>query len=607
MVVSPAAAAGLGACSPQEIGLNNAEPPTCPSSAKLGSVEIVTPLLEHPLGGSIYLAQQGNAGTAQGSNPFNSLIALYLVAEGSGVLVKLPGHVELGGENADSSGLQPGQVRATFDEDPLTGQFLPQLPFSELRMSFFGGARGALATPSQCGTYSSTSQLTSYSSPTPITRTSGFTIGSGCGGGFNPSFMAGTSSNQAAGFSPFSVVFARKDDEQDLSGITVHMPPGLLGKIADVPQCAEPQAHAGSCPESSKIGDVSAAAGAGPEPYWITDGRAYLTGPYGGAPYGLSIVVPTEAGPFNLGPEVVRAAVFVDPNTAALTIVSTPLPTIKDGMPFQIKEVVVDADREDFVFNPTSCEQLHIEATIAGTPPLGSSEAPRSVQVSSPFAVAGCRNLPFKPSFSASTQAHAHRLTGASLIVKVAQKPGEADIRRVDLQRRPSCPHVSRRCAKRAPKLSSRRMPAGCPPESVIGEGSAVTPVLNVPLTGPAYIVSHGGAAYPDVVFVLQGAGVRIDLTGGTQIKKDFTFSKFETVPGRSDQLFRSRLPEGPHSVLTSNLPGKAHEDFCGLGLTMPTTITAQNGAQVTQSTKVTVSGCPKKKRTQKKRMSKRK
>ncbi len=572
----------------------------------MGTVEVVTPLLEHPLDGSVYLAQPDDVGSAPGPNPFDSLIALYLVAEGNGVLIKLPGHVELGGEMGAGSGLQPGQVRATFGEDPLTDQFLPQLPFSELKMSFFGGPRGALATPSQCGTYTTTSQLTPYSSSSPATPSSEFAVSAGCGGGFNPSFTAGTSSNQAGGFSPFSVVFSRNDDEQDLSGITVHMPPGLLGKIANVPQCPEPQAQAGSCPESSKIGDVSVATGVGPQPYWITGGRAYLTGPYGGAPYGLSIVVPTEAGPFNLGPEVVRAAIFVDPSTAALTIVSTPLPTIKDGVPFQIKEVVVNADRENFVFNPTSCEQLHVEATIAGTPPLGSAEAPRSVQVSSPFAVAGCRNLPFKPSFSASTQAHAHRLTGASLTVKVAQKPGEANIRKVDLQLPTKLPARLATLRKACTEAQFAANPAGCPPESVIGEGSAVTPVLNVPLTGPAYIVSHGGAAYPDVVFVLQGAGVRIDLTGGTQIKKDFTFSRFETVPDAPISSFEARLPEGPHSVLTSNLPGKAHEDFCGLGMTMPTTITAQNGAQVTQLTKVTVSGCPKK-RTQKKRKSKRK
>ncbi len=610
--VSAAAAAGLAACTPEEIGLNNANPPTCPEASKLGSVEVLTPLLEHPLGGAVYLAQQGDGGAAQGSNPFNSLIALYLVAEGSGVLVKLPGHVELGGQEP-SVGLQPGQVRATFGEDPLTGQFLPELPFGELKMSFFGGPRGALSTPSQCGGYTTTSRLTPYGGSTPATLTSEFVVGSGCGGGFEPSFTAGTSINQAGGFSPFSVVFSRKDGEQNLAGITVHMPPGLLGKIANVPQCPEPQAQAGSCPESSKIGDVSVAAGAGPEPYWITRGRAYFTGPYDGAPYGLSIVVPTEAGPFNLGPEVVRAAIFVDPNSAALTIVSTPLPTIKDGVPFQIKEVVVDANRKDFVFNPTSCEQLHVEATIGGAPPLGSTEAPRSAQVSSPLAVAGCRNLPFNPSFSASTQALAHRLTGASLTVKVAQKAGEANIRQVDLQLPTKLPARLATLRKACTEVQFAANPAGCPPESVIGEGSAVTPVLSVPLTGPAYIVSHGGAAYPDVVFVLQGAGVRIDLTGGTQIKKDFTFSRFETVPDAPISSFEASLPEGPHSALTSNLPGDAHEDFCGQNLTMPTTITAQNGARVVQATKVGVTGCLQhktsrhkaKKRTTKKRTTK--
>ena len=454
----------MEACTPEEIGLNNANPVRCPPASKVGSVEVITPLLEQPLGGSVYLAQQGDAGPSQGSNPFQSLVALYLVAEGSGVLVKLPGHVELGGEGNGGEGLQPGQVRATFGNDPVTQQFLPQLPFSELKMSFFGGPRAALASPSQCGTYSTTSELKPYGGAPAARPASTFTIGSGCSGGFNPTFTAGTSINQAGDFSPFSVEFARNDDEQDLAGITVHMPPGLLGKIANVPECSEAEAQAVSCPASSQIGEVAAAAGVGPEPYWIKGGRAYLTGPYGGAPYGLAIVVPTEAGPFNLGPEVVRAAIFVDPHTAALTVVSTPLPSSKDGVPFQIKEVVVNANREGFVFNPTTCEPQKVEATIAGAPLSGSAEAPKSAQVSTPFAVAGCRNLPFKPVFSAATQAHAHRLTGASLTVKVAQKPGEADIRKVDLQLPAALPARLPTLRQACTEAQFGANPAGCPP-----------------------------------------------------------------------------------------------------------------------------------------------
>ncbi|HWX44073.1 MAG TPA: hypothetical protein VNY52_01990 [Solirubrobacteraceae bacterium] len=580
MTVSPSAAGGLEACTdtpePQrpegEIALHSPEPVLCPDASKVGSVEIATPLLEHPLEGSVYLAQQG-------SNPFGSLIALYVVAEGSGTLVKLAGDVALDPAT--------GRITTSFESNP-------QLPFGHLKLKFFGGPRAALATPSGCGTYAANAQLTPYSSPTPVVRSSEFTIDAGCGGGFNPSFAAGTSGSQAGGFSPFSVALSRRDGEQDLAGITVRMPPGLLGKIAGVAQCPEPQARAGSCPEASKIGNVTVAAGAGSDPYWITGGRAYLTGPYGGGPFGLSIVVPTEAGPFNLGPEVVRAAIEIDPLTAALTVVSGPLPTIKDGIPFQIKEVAVNVNREGFTFNPTSCEALHVEGTVTGKPAIGSSEAPIDARVSSPFAVAGCRNLPFKPTFTVSTQGKTSRTGGASLTVKVTEKPGEANIHRVDLQLPTALPARLQTLQKACTEAQFEANPAGCPAASVIGTAKALTPVLSVPLTGPAYLVSHGGAAFPDVVFLLQGQGVTVELVGETDIKKRITFSRFETVPDAPISSFETRLPEGPHSVLATNLPAKARGSLCGRSLVMPTAITGQNGAQVTQSTKIGVSGCPK-------------
>jgi hypothetical protein len=575
MTISPAVAGGLGACTPEEIGLSNAEQPSCPDSSRVGSVEIVTPLLATPLEGSIYLAQQND-------NPFGSLLALYLVAEGSGALIKLAGHVE-----AD---VNTGQLTTRFEGNPpLQGE--PPLPFSDLRLEFFGGPRAALATPSGCGTYTVTSKLTPYSSTVPAEPSSSFTIGSGCGGGFDPSFSAGTTNNQAGGYSPLLATLGRDDGEQDLSGITVRMSPGLIAKIAGVPLCGEPQAQAGECPETSKIGVVSVAAGPGTAPYWIT-GRAYLTGPYGGAPYGLSVVVPTQAGPFNLGEEVVRAAIGIDPHTAAVTIVSGPLPTIKDGIPFQIKEIEIDANREGFVLNPTDCEALRVEATVAGAPPIGSSEAPRSVQVSSPFAVSGCRNLPFKPSFAVSTRGRASiRGNGASLTVKVAQRTGEANIHSVRVELPKKLPSRLSTLNGACTEATFNANPASCPATSDVGTAVADTPVLPAPLTGPAYFVSHGGAKFPELVVVLQGDGVTIELDGETHIdsKTGITSSTFGSMPDAPIGSFELSLPERPNSALAS-----VTGNLCGKSLTMPTTIIGQNGARVTQATHVSVTGCPK-------------
>ncbi len=578
--VSPSAANGLGACSEAQIGLNDAETPTCPDSSRIAAVKIVTPLLQAPLEGSVYVAQQGNL-PGNGSNPFGSLFALYLVAEGSGVLVKLPGEVTL-----DQS---TGQLSARFGEDPETRQFLPQLPFSELQMSFFGGPDAALVTPSACGTYTTASQLTPWSAPfsgPPATPQSPFSITAGCTSGFSPSLDAGTTSNLAGSFSPLTVSFSRQDGEQELHAVQLQLPPGLLGEIANVPRFGEAQANAGTCPQASEIGTVSVAAGAGPDPFWITDGHAYLTGSYAGQPFGLSIVVPAVAGPFNLGAEgkpiVVRAAISVNPATAAVTITSDPFPRILQGVPLQVRTVSVNVNRPQFMLNPTSCAPMSISGTLQGTE--GAAAA-----LSAPYQAAGCANLPFKPSFTVSTQGATSKADGASLDVKVASGSGQANIAKVDVTVPKQLPTRLTTLQKACTETQFAANPAGCPAGSVVGVATAMTPVLNVPLTGPAILVSHGGAAFPDLVLILQGQGVTIELTGETDIKKDVTYSKFETVPDAPISTFELKLPEGPHSILGAN---NANGSFCGQALTMPTTITGQNGAQVTQSTKIGVTGC---------------
>jgi hypothetical protein len=592
MTVSPSAAGGLGVCTLAEIGLvgpKKASTPICPVSSKVGSVKIVTPLLEHPLEGSVYLAQQD-------VNPFGSLLALYLVAEGSGALVKLPGKIELNGTN--------GQIRARFGEDPETGFFLPQLPFSELKMHFFGGPRAPLVTPSTCGTYTTKSVLTPYGSETPAEPASpaaepqdSFTVSSGCNTrGFAPTFTAGTTNNQAGGFSSFSTTFSRNDGEQDLGGVTVNTPPGLLGMLSKVTLCGEAQANAGTCGAASEIGETTAVVGPGTEPYVVRGGHVYLTGPYNGQPFGLSIVVPTTAGPFTLtgnggpGKEIVRASIAVNRKTGALTVKSNPLPSILEGVPLDIRTVNVNINREGFTFNPTRCEPLAVTGTITST--HGASSV-----VSSRFEAANCAALPFKPSFSASTQGNGRvNGKGASLVVKVAQRAGEANIRSVHLSLPKKLPARLTTLQKACTEATFAENPALCPAASIVGTAVAHTPVLPVSLEGPGYFVSHGGAKFPELIFVLQGYGVTIDLAGETSInsKKGITSSTFSTVPDAPITAFEARLPEQANSALATT----TDRGLCSKKtLPMPTTIIGQNGVQVTQTTQIAVTGCPKKHR----------
>ena len=596
LIVNPAAAGGLAGCSPAQVGwrggsVANFSPdaPTCPDASKIGSVDVTTPLLSGPLHGSIYLASQND-------NPLGALLAAYIVIDdpATGVVVKIPGRL--------STDPATGQITGSFDENP-------QLPFSDLKLSFFGGTRGELATPESCGTFTTSTVLAPWSldgSEPPASPFDSFSITGGCTPGFAPSFTAGTVSPQAASFSPFVLSFSRQDSEQEISGLTVSLPPGLIAKIAGVGECSDPQIAAAAanpsaaaelaspnCPAASQVGTVQAGAGAG-EPLFLS-GKAYLTGPYRGAPYGLAVIIPVAAGPFDLGNVVVRSQLRIDPNDADVTAISDPFPTIigakgadgvTDGFPIRMRRVDVTLDRPQFTLNPTNCEPLAISAALTSTQGATAAESSR-------FQAAGCRELPFRPSFSASTQGRASKADGASLIVGVTQKPGEADIHKVDLQLPKALPSRLSTLQKACTLAQFEASPAGCPEGSFIGTATAHTPILGVPLTGPAILVSHGGAAFPDVEFLLQGEGVDITLDGKTDIKNGITYSRFETVPDAPISSFETVLPVGPHSVLGAYVPGSNHYNFCGQRLTLPTTITAQNGAVVTQTTKLGVTGCP--------------
>ena len=580
MAVSPSAGDGLGACTstPEpnrpggEIALESGEAVQCPNSSKVGTATIETPLLETPLTGSVYLAQPN-------ANEFSSLLALYIVAEGDGVQIKLAAHVE--------ANLETGQLTTVVENSP-------QQPFGNLRLHFFGGPRAALMTPQACGADDATSQLTPWSSPTQtaLSLESPFSVGANCGGGFSPTMTAGTTSNQAGAFSPFITTIARSDQDQNLSTITVRTPPGLLGLLSKVPLCGEPQAQQGDCSAASQIGHVTASAGPGPTPLQLPlagkpQDPVFLTGPYKGAPFGLSIVVPAEAGPFDLGDVVTRAAITVDPHTAQVTIASDPLPAFKQGIPLDVRSVNVIVDRESFIFNPTNCHPASVAGTITGT--QGASAA-----LASSFQAVNCASLPFKPGFAVSTQAHTSKKDGASLDVKVTSGSGQANIAKAVVSLPKKLPSRLSTLQQACPEATFAANPATCPAGSNVGTAKAVTPVLNVPLSGPAYLVSHGGAAFPDLVVILQGQGILLDLVGNTDIKKGITTSSFNTVPDAPISSFELTLPEGPHSALTATLPAKAKGQLCGAELVMPTTLTGQNGAQLKQSTKIAITGCPK-------------
>jgi hypothetical protein len=603
MAISLSATNGLGACTntpeperPEgEIALHSDAAAKCPESSELGTAEVLTPLLQAPLKGAVYLAQQG---AFEGS-----LIGLYVVVEGGGVRVKLAGKATLDPDT--------GQITIAFDD-------LPQLPLGEIELSLFSGPRAALLTPPTCGTYTTSSQLTPWSGTPAVTQSSNLEVDSGSDGGacpngkFNPSFTAGTTDDQAGAFTPFSLTLSRQDGEQRFGAVIVRMPPGLLGVLKNVALCAEPQASLGTCSQASEIGTTTVGAGPGEDQLYLPEpGRlanaAYLTGPYEGAPFGLSVVVPAIAGPFDLGNVIARAKIEVDPQTAQLIVTSDPLPTILQGIPLDIGTIAVNVDRADFMFNPTNCAPRTVAGAIASTGGVDGVGA-ASAAVSSPFAAAGCAGLSFKPIFSASTAAKASKAGGAGLVVKVSSKGGpqpgggEANISSVKVDLPRQLPSRLTTLQKACLAATFEANPASCPAASNVGTATALTPVLAHPMTGPVYLVSHGGAAFPVLEIVLQGEGITLIVDGQTDIKKGITSSVFRSVPDAPLSMFDLVLPDGPHSLLGANLPAKARWSLCAQTLRMPTAITGQNGAEIHESTKIGVTGCPQHKPTKRKR-----
>ncbi len=578
VALNPAGADGLSACGLSEIALEDPSEQACPESSKVGTVEIKTPLLPNPLVGAAYLATQD-------VNPFGSLIALYLDVYDpiSGVRVKLAGQV--------TPDPVTGQLVSTFDNTP-------QLPFEDLNLHFFGGSRAPLGTPALCGGYTTTASIAPWSGNAPVQSSSEFEITSGPNGTpcsnplpFDPSLTTGSLNIQAGAFTPFTMTMSREDGNQNLDAIQLKMPSGLLGTLSNVKLCGEAEGNAGTCGPESLIGETTVSVGLGGNPYTVTGGRVYITGPYKGAPYGLSIVNPAKAGPFNLGEVVVRAKIEVNPTNAALTITSDStgpyaIPQIIDGIPLEIKHVNVSIDRQDFTFNPTNCAPQEIGGSLTS-----SQGSVSTLHV--PFQVTNCAVLKFKPIFTVSTSGKTSRANGASLNVKLTYPKAafgtQANIGKVKVDLPKQLPSRLTTLQKACPAGTFEANPASCPPDSRIGSATATTPVLPVHLEGPAYFVSHGGQKFPELIVALSGEGVTVYLHGETFISPaGITSSTFRTIPDVPIGVFELKLPQGPDSALAAN------GNLCATKLVMPTIFVGANGLNLKQSTPITTTGCPK-------------
>ncbi len=491
MRINPAVAAGLAACSEGQLAaetLVSAPGEGCPEASKIGAAEVETPLLDGPVAGSIYVAQphRNLAGDA--------LFAIYVVLKEPrrGILLEQAARIE--------PDPRSGRLVATLDG-------LPPLPFARLELRLREGPRGLLVTPDGCATHTATYELTPSSGAAPLLGQSAFSTDRACAPpAFAPALSAGAASPWAGAASPFVFDLLSGDREQNLSGLSLALPPGLAADLAGTPSCPDDLAATGACPGASRVGYARVAAGPGPTPLWIPEaGRApsavYLAGPYDGAPFSLLIVVPVQAGPFDLGAVLTRVAIRIDPLSARATIDVGPLPQIIAGVPIDYRSLRVVLDRPGFVINPTSCAAT----AFAGS---ATSSQGASAPLSDRFQVGGCAALGFKPRLAIRLLARrAHRGAHPRLRAVLRPRAGDANVRRIAV----TLPggellensHIRRLCT-REQFAAGGGGGAGCPRGSVYGRVRAWTPLLDEPLSGPVYLRSSSHRL-PDLVLALRG------------------------------------------------------------------------------------------------------
>lgn len=567
MTLNPAGAQGLGHCTPEQIGLGTDRPVRCPDNSQYGTLTLHTPLLpidEQPEGW-VYVAQQEN-------NPFHNFLSLYLVIQepDRGILVKIAGRVDLDPRT--------GQVTATFDD-------LPQFPMSNMQMRLKGGQRAGLVNPKTCGTKTIVATFYSWHDPTtPRTVNSNYEItrnpdGSPCLNRlaerpFEPSLSGGTVNNLAGSFSPMELSFARSDEEQELGGVEGTGPPGLLASLRGVGRCTDAaiaaaaapgrsgrsELTAPSCPASSLVGRVDAAAGVGQALTWVS-GKVYLAGPYKGAPLSGVAIVPAIAGPFDVGTIVTRAPAYVNPKTAELRLVTDDLPQIFKGIPVRVREIRVHVDRPNFTLNPTNCSRFSLVGKVF------SSEGKQKLG-GSPFQAADCASLGFKPRLFARLFGGTKRGAHPKFRGVYVARNGDANASSATV----TLPRSVFLDQSNIKTVCTRVQFAAdaCPRGAIYGRAVAHTPLLDEPLKGPVYLRSSNNKL-PDLVADLRGI-VDVEVSGRIDSVRGGIRAHFNSIPDGRVSKFVITMQGGRKGLLVNS------RDICKRAYRMSAAFVGQNG-----------------------------
>jgi hypothetical protein len=547
--INPGSAEGLGVCSVEDVRFGERVSAECPNDSKLASAEFEVGGLPRRMKGAIYLREPEPG----------HLFRIWIVADDLGAHVKLRGELEL-----DES---TGQIKSVVLENP-------QVPLREVQLLFKSGFRAPLMTPSSCGEYLTHFEFTPWAGGPPFIGHAPMQIDGGCGrSGFSPKFVAGSTEASGGAHSPFLFTVNREDSEENISGFTLTLPRGLAATFSGIAHCEGAAAETGACPPSSQIGTTTVADGVGPNPLWVPqpgkDPTAiYLGGPYKGAPFSIVAVVPAQAGPFDLGDEVVRSAVRVDPVTAQATTETDPLPQFIEGIPIIYQTVHVDLGRPGFTLNPTSCarKETSMRLTSAGGKVAASSF---------PYRATDCSALPFKPKLSIRLFGGTRRAAHPRLVSVVKMPAGDANIAGAQVTLPPAefvdNEHFNNICTR--VDFAAHRCPAG----SVYGRAVALTPLLDFPLEGPVYLRSapESKSGLPDLVAALTGPPsmpIEIDVVGHVDSVKGALRATFDSVPDAPVSKFTLQMQGGKKGLIQNS------ENLCDASQRAVAKFTAQNG-----------------------------
>ncbi len=589
--INPNAADGKTSCSDAEARLGTEREAQCPEASKVGTVTLTSSALPGPLPGYIYIGEPKSG----------ERYRLILTANGFDVHVKLAGKV--------TPDPRSGQLVISFEN-------LPQTPFEDFNLHFFGSERGLLATPTSCGTYPVESTFEPWDSLLPKqTSTQFFTLSSGpdgstCSQGarpFSPTMRAGVADKTGGAHSGLAIDLTRNDGDQNLSALTLTTPPGLLATLAGIPYCPDAAlAAAGqpsysglqeeensSCPAASEIGISDTGAGAGSHPVYLP-GKVYLAGPYKGAPLSLAVITPAISGPYDLGNVVVRAALHVNPETAQITAASDPLPEILQGIPLRLRSILIELNRQNFTLNPTNCDPFSIGSQVSGNQGAKAS-------FNTPFQVADCTDLPFSPRLALKFSGSNRRSGNPALTATLTAKPDEANISSAAVTLPPTeildNAHIKNPCTRIV--FAEGHAPGErCPAGSVIGYAKAQTPLLEKPLEGPVYLRSapENKSGLPDVVAALNGQ-IDISLDGKIDTVHGRLRTTFNTVPDAPVSDFILSLDGGSKGLLSNSI------NLCASNEHASVQIAGQNGKSKAHNTSLQT---PCARRTKSKRHSQR-